>query len=76
MNEVIIAIVSAVITGLFSLWGVYAANRKSQALIAYRLEQLEKKVDKHNSVVERTFVLEGQVNELMHDVRDLKGAKS
>ena len=75
MKEVLIALGSAVITGLFSLWGVYAANRKSQALIAYRLEQLEKKVDKHNSVVERTFVLEGQVNELMHDVRDLKGAK-
>lgn len=72
MNQVVTAIVSAVITGLFSLWGVYAANRKSQALIAYRLEQLEKKVDKHNSVVERTYVLEGKVNELQHDVRDIK----
>lgn len=76
MNEVVIAVISAVITGLFSLWGVYAANRKSQALIAYRLEQLEKKVDKHNSVVERTFILEGDVRELQHDVRDLKGAKA
>ena len=72
MNQVVTAIVSAVITGLFSLWGVYAANRKSQALIAYRLEQLERKVDKHNSVVERTYVLEGKVNELQHDVRDIK----
>lgn len=75
MNETVIAIASAIITGLFSLWGVYAANRKSQALIAYRLEQLEKKVDKHNSVVERTFVLEGQVTELQHDVKDLKGVR-
>lgn len=72
MNQVVTAIVSAVITGLFSLWGVYAANRKSQALIVYRLEQLERKVDKHNSVVERTYVLEGKVNELQHDVRDIK----
>ena len=76
MNEVVIAVISAIITGLFSLWGVYAANRKSQALIAYRLEQLEKKVDKHNSVVERTFILEGDVRELQHDVRDLKGARA
>jgi hypothetical protein len=76
MSDVVIAVISAVITGLFSLWGVYAANRKSQALIAYRLEQLEKKVDKHNSVVERTFILEGDVRELQHDVRDLKGAKT
>ena len=34
------------------------ASRKSTALIAYRLEQLEEKVNKHNQVVERTFRLE------------------
>lgn len=73
MGQVALAVASSLITGLFSLLGVYIANRKSQALIAYRLEQLEKKVDKHNSVVERTFILEGQVTELQHDVRDLKG---
>ena len=76
MNEIWVPIISAVITGLLSLAGVYLANRKSSALIAYRLEELEKKVDKHNKVVERTFVLEGDVRELQHDVRDLKGARA
>lgn len=75
MSDAVIAALSALGTGLLSLIGVYFANRKSSALIAYRLEQLEKKVDKHNKVVERTFILEGQVTELQHDVRDLKGAK-
>ena len=75
MSDAMIAALSALGTGLLSLIGVYFANRKSSALIAYRLEQLEKKVDKHNQVVERTFILEGQVTELQHDVRDLKGAK-
>lgn len=56
MNEIIIAALSLVGT----LAGAYLANRKSSALIAYRLEQLEKKVDKHNSVIERTFKLEEQ----------------
>ena len=37
---------------------VKAQNSKTVALIDYRLEQLEKKVDKHNSVVERTYKLE------------------
>ena len=37
-----------------SLLGVLMANR----LTNYRIEQLEKKVDKHNSVMERTAVLE------------------
>ena len=73
---VLSAVLSAVITGVLSLIGVYIANRKSSAVIAYRIEQLEKTVDKHNQVVERTFKLEGQVTELQHDVRDLKGART
>jgi len=30
------------------------------------------KVDKHNSVIERTFKLEGRMTEVEHDIRDLK----
>lgn len=41
-------------------------------LIKYRLEQLEKKVEKHNSIVERTFVLEEDVKYLKEDVRKLE----
>lgn len=41
-----------------TLCGAYLANRKSSALIAYRLEQLEEKVNKHNQVIERTYQLE------------------
>lgn len=67
-------IIPAIITGLLSLAGVYIANRKSSALIAYRLEQLEKKQDAHNSMIERTYKLEGRVTEVEHDIRDLKGA--
>lgn len=55
-------IVVSLITGLLSLCGTlagaYFANRKSSALIAYRLEELENKVNKHNQVIERTYNLE------------------
>jgi hypothetical protein len=40
------------------LAGSYFAQRKTTALVVYRLEQLERKVDKHNSVIERTYKLE------------------
>lgn len=69
-----VPVVAAAVTGLLSLLGVYLANRKSSALIAYKIGELEKKVDKHNQVVERTYILEGKVTELEHNVRDLKGA--
>ena len=51
-----------------TLGGIIAANKMTN----YRIEQLEKKVEKHNSVVERTFILEGQVKELQHEVIDMK----
>ena len=37
-----------------SLIGVMASSK----LMAYRLEQLEKKVEKHNNLVDRTYALE------------------
>ena len=50
----------------------HAQNEKTRALLDYRLGELEKKVDKHNKVVERTFVLEGQMKEVVHEITDLK----
>ena len=72
MSEAWIAALAALGTGVMSLIGVYASNRKSTALISYRLEQLEQKVDAHNRVVERVFKLEGEMVEAQHDIRDLK----
>lgn len=72
MKEILISAISSIVTGLFSLIGVYFANRKSQALIAYRLQELEKKQDKHNNLIERTYKLEGRMTEAEHDIRDLK----
>lgn len=53
-------IIVGILSLIGTLAGTYFANRKNSALIAYRLELLEKKVGKHNSVVERTFKLEEQ----------------
>jgi len=76
MSEVLAKILQAIIPGMLSLAGVYMANRKNSALIAYRLEELEKKVDEHNKVVMRTYQLEGRMNEAEHDIRDLKGRRA
>ena len=56
------AVIAALIAGAASVGGAglgaYFSNRRASALISYRLEQLEKKVDKHNNVIERTYALE------------------
>ena len=53
-SEIIIAIISGLGTLVGSGIGAYASSK----LTAYRIEQLEKKVEKHNQVVERTYKLE------------------
>ena len=52
------AIIVAGFSLLGTLAGAYFSNKKSAALISYRLEQLEQKVAKHNGLVERMYSLE------------------
>ena len=73
MSEtMIVALLGFAGTIVGSLCGVLAANK----LTNYRIQKLEEKVDKHNTVIERTYALEGRMNEAEHDIRDLKGAKN
>ena len=52
-----------------SIAGIVTGSR----IVSYRLPQLEKKVERHNSVIERTYALEGRMLEAEHDIRELKG---
>lgn len=53
-NTIIVAVLSLVGTLIGSMAGILTANK----LVNYRIEQLEKKVDKHNQVIERVYKLE------------------
>ncbi len=67
-DVVLVAIISGVFTLVGSMLGVIASAKMTN----YRLAQLEKQVERHNSVIERTFRLEGRMDECEHEVRDLK----
>lgn len=68
-----LAVVAAAITAIFGFLGTFLSNRKQTAVVAYRIEELEKKVNKHNNLIERMYKVEGQVTELQHSVSDMKG---
>ena len=55
------AIIVAILGMIGALGGSWIANRKSTALIEYRLKELEEKVNKHNNLIERTYQLEKEV---------------
>ena len=69
MNEaIIVALLGFAGTLLGSLLGVLAAQKLTQ----YRLAQLEDKVNKHNNLIDRTYKLEGRMDNAEHDIKDLK----
>lgn len=66
--EVLNALISAIAVILSGLISAIVSNK----LMAYRIEQLEKKVDKHNSVIDRTYHLEAQVEVIENEIDNLK----
>ena len=63
------AIISAGAAILVCVITNYFQNRKTTALIEYRLDELSKKVDKHNSVIERTYELEKNQAVIVEDIK-------
>lgn len=55
MSEAVIVAVLALVGNILVSW---ISNQKTTALITYRIDQLETKVNKHNNVIERTYELE------------------
>lgn len=67
-DTVIVALLSLIGT----LAGTFAGIVTSSKLTAYRIEQLEKKVDKHNNFAERIPVIEEKIEVANHRIDDLE----
>ena len=74
-DEILVALIGLGGSGLGSIVGVLASGKLTQ----YRLSQLEKKVDKHNNLIDRTYqleerqeVLEEKIKVANHRISDLE----
>lgn len=67
--EIITAIISAGVTLLVCLINNHYQHRSMENLLEYRLTELEKKVDKHNNLVERTYKLEERQSVMDRDIK-------
>lgn len=69
----------AVLVGLLSLAGTVAGSLagifSSQRVTGYRLEQLQREVAKHNSLIDRTYRLESRMELAENELQDLKEAE-
>jgi len=66
MNEgILVAMLSLAGTLVGAFGGILVSNK----LVNYRLEQLERKVDKHNSLIDRMYCAEGRIDVLYEQVK-------
>ena len=72
METIISACISAGVTLVVCLISNHGQQEKTRALMEYKLDELTKKVEKHNSVVERTYILEEKMKVANNRIKDLE----
>lgn len=74
MNELVdwATIVVGVLAFIGTLVGAYCSNNKTVALVTYRLQALEKKVEQHNKVVERMFIAENEIKTMKKEIEKVE----
>ena len=68
MSEIIVSLIAFLGTALGTIGGILASSK----LTNYRLEQLEKKVDKHNGFAEKIPVMRTEIEDLKTRVEHLE----
>lgn len=71
MADIVLALIAFAGTLIGTFGGILTANKLSN----YRIEQLEKKVEKHNNLVERMFLVESSVKSAHHRIDELREAQ-
>ena len=73
MSDVVVtAIISGLCVAIPSVIATMSSNNKSNALMNYRIDELTKEVEKHNSVVERMAVVENSLKSAHPRIDELK----
>ena len=65
-GEVVVALIILLGSAIGTIGGIFATNK----MTAYRIEQLEKKVDKHNQVVERMYEAEKNISVISEEIKN------
>ncbi|NLA86520.1 MAG: hypothetical protein GX847_04395 [Clostridiales bacterium] len=69
-TELWVAMLALTGTLIGSFSGILVSNK----LVNFRLEQLEKKVEKHNSIIERIAMAENDIKVITHRIEDVEKA--
>lgn len=73
MENIVAAVITAVITGGVTLVGVLIANGRTQAVLETKVDELTREVREHNNFARRMPVVEEQIKGINHRIEDLEG---
>lgn len=71
-NTVIVALISGLCVGVPSVIATMVSNNKSNAVMNYRIDELTKKVERHNGVVERMALQERETQTIWKKIDEIK----
>lgn len=71
-TTIIVALISGLCVAIPSVIATLASHNKSNALLSYRIDVLDKKVEKHNNVIERMALQEQQSRTLERRIEKLE----
>lgn len=70
MSEtIIVAIISGLCVAVPSVFSLVFSNKRNNDLVIYRIDQLEKKVNKHNNLIERMYKAEEEISILKEKIK-------
>ena len=69
MQEIIIAVISGLCVAIPSIIATISSNKKNNDLVIYRINELDKKVHEHNSLIDRMYRVEKDVAILKDDLK-------
>ena len=72
MDNIIVTLGAALISGLITLAGVVITNSKTRAVTDYKIEELTREVREHNGFAKRMPVVEEKINVINHRIDDLE----
>lgn len=79
-NDIIVSLISSLATLIGVVLTVYAGGKRTRDILLYRIEQLERKQEKHNSLIERMYRVEErlelqqlEIDVANHRIDDLEG---
>lgn len=69
MTEILIAVISGLCVAIPSIIATVSSNKRSNDLVIYRINELDKKVHEHNSLIDRMYKVEKDVAILKDDIK-------